>query len=72
LLFDLADSYLLQGEIAASHQLYKEAVEAIPPDNSKSVLSSVIAPLEDIISIEVLEEQIKTNMQHIVEELRKK
>jgi tetratricopeptide (TPR) repeat protein len=70
LCFDLADTYLFVDDANKGHQLYREAVQLIPPDYRVSILASVISPLEEILSMRVVEDQSKAVVQEIVEELK--
>lgn len=70
LMFDIADSYLLLGEVDEGLRLYEEAIAAVPNDRRKSVLSSVYDPLENLISLETFEDKVKIASKKILEKLR--
>lgn len=68
--FDLADTYLFVDDVNEGYRLYHEAVQLIPPDYRVSIVTSVISPLEEILSIGVVEDQSKVIVQKIVEEMK--
>ncbi len=70
LMFDIADSYLLVGEVDEGLRSYDEAITAVPNDYRKSVLSSVCSPLEELISSGSLEDKVETASNKVLEKLR--
>jgi tetratricopeptide (TPR) repeat protein len=68
--FDLADTYLFVDDVNEGYRLYHEAVKLIPPDYRASIVTSVISPLEEILSMGVVEEQSRVVVQKIVEEMK--
>lgn len=68
--FDLADTYLLTGEVDEGYRLYQKAVQLMPQVYQASVLSSVISPLEEFISIGVVEDPIRTVTHKVIGELK--
>jgi hypothetical protein len=54
--FDLADTLLLTGRVEAGLAELRAAIELIDQLDRKSVLSSVIPPLQDFLAVDVLDE----------------
>ena len=69
--FDLADSYLLSGDIATGLELYEDAIKSVPPSYQKSILSSVISPLEELLVINVLENNASQTIKNLVLKMEK-
>ena len=67
--FDLADSCLLSGKIDEGCHLYRQAIESVPETRRQSVLSSVITPLREFLSFDVLDTPIAVAVQQIIEDL---
>ncbi len=60
-----------RGELDKGYNCYHEAIERVPPEQRKSVLSSVISPIEELMSIGVITDQSKrTIVQRIIDELK--
>ncbi len=70
LMFDYADSYLLSGDVDQGVIYYNQAVAEVPEEYRKSVLSSVMSPLEELVSFQVLDDQVNTAIQNIVRQFK--
>ncbi len=66
--FDLADSYLFLGESNRGYELYQEAVNAIPPQYRVSVLASVASPLEEFLTLKIVDNPIKSTIEKILKD----
>lgn len=72
LLFDVADTYLLAGDVTGGLQQYDVAVQSVPADYLRSVLLSPISTLENILAVDMLDDDIKEGIRLVIEELKKK
>ena len=67
--FDLADSYLLSGDVAEGCRLYDEAMKEVPPEYRRSTFSSVAGPLEELRAAGVLDDPLKAAIDEILGKL---
>lgn len=68
-LFDHADTLLLSGKIEEGKLRYQQGLELVNPTERKSVLSSVISPLKNFLTANVLEEDIKKDVKDVIDKL---
>ena len=68
--FDHADSFLLSGDVDKGSRLYQDAVRLVPLEYRESVLSSVVFPLTNLLSADVLDDAVKVAVQKIIEDLK--
>lgn len=69
--FDLADSYLFLGEPDRGYQLYRQAIDSIPEQYQASVLSSVASPLEEFLTLDIVDDLVKTTIKKILQDFAK-
>lgn len=67
--FDLADTYLLNGEVDDGRRLYHEGIDAVPQEYRAAVLSSVIGPLRQYVTIGLGDHNMRSAMREILGEL---
>ena len=68
-MFDLADSYLLAGDVENGLASYRRAMESVPVERRSSVYSSAASPLENLLKLGVVGDEIETAMKTILSEL---
>ncbi len=74
--FDLADSYLLSGELPGELQegirLYREGIQSVPPSSRPDVLSSVADPLRQYLSLDLVgDRKMQMAMEEILKDLQR-
>lgn len=67
--FDLADTYLLNGEVDDGRKRYHEGINAVPQEYRAAVLSSVIGPLRQYVTIGLGDQNLRSAMREILREL---
>jgi tetratricopeptide (TPR) repeat protein len=68
--FDLADTYLLAADADEGDKKFREAMNAVPIEYRKMVFSSVLSPLQELLSAGVIEDRMKPTVERIIEELK--
>ncbi len=68
-IFDLADSYLLAGEVTEGLKRYRQGIKSVPAEYRVGVLSSVATPLRQYVAIRLGNLAIRTAMEEILREL---
>jgi tetratricopeptide (TPR) repeat protein len=66
--FDLADTYLLTGEVDQGYRMYQEASKYVPGDYQADAFSSVASPLKEFLSLEVVDDPIKATIEKILKD----
>lgn len=66
-LFDLADALLFSNEYKEARIIFQSAVELIPKDERKDKILSVLGPLRDYQTANVLDETLRSQVNEVVE-----
>jgi Flp pilus assembly protein TadD len=64
--FDLADALLFSGETAEARTTYDAAIKLVTNDQRKDVLSTVLGPMRDLITAQVLKGDLLAEVEHII------
>lgn len=67
--FDLADAYLLSGDVKDGLENYRLTMASIPPERRSSVFSSVASPLENLLRVGVVQGDTEVAVRTILAEL---
>jgi tetratricopeptide (TPR) repeat protein len=65
-IFDHADSLLFSGKIEEGQERYFDALNLVDPKERKSVVSSVISPLNNFLDADVLDDQLKSSVEDVI------
>lgn len=68
-LFDLADALLFSAEYEESRTTFCKAIDLIPTQERKDTLLSVLGPLKDYLTAEVLQSELKLEVEKIVNKM---
>jgi tetratricopeptide (TPR) repeat protein len=63
--FDLADAHLFSGDYANANQLYEDAICTVPNEHCRSYLKSVIEPLQELLTLDVLTGKLKSSVEAV-------
>lgn len=64
--FDLADAPLFSGETSEALTTYDAAIKLVTNDQRKDVLSTVLGPMRDLITAQVLKGDLLAEVEHII------
>jgi hypothetical protein len=68
--FDLADTLLFSGKSAEAFEEFDKAVALVRPEARRNVFSSVLGPLQNFITAEVLSGQLAEDVKTVIEKLQ--
>ena len=64
--FDLADALLFSGETAEARTAYDAAISLVPEHRRKDVLGTVLGPMRDLITVQILQGDLLAEVEHVI------
>ncbi len=64
--FDLGDALLFSGATAEARDVYEQAISLVPEHQRKDVLGSVLGPMTDLITAQVLDGDLLAEVKYVI------